>query len=256
MLFILSFSIFFVCLAAILLIPCVIPLWDSATAHSPSGKELNPSSQEDAVFQEVAPWYTIFTSSCVILLQDSAVVSGKASEIKAYWDNYNNKGLCLATSPNHPNYINAVDVLYFKSLADVWNKQLKLLSIIAESEPQSAYSAFVGGFKEKLTYFMRTTPPLGKSLKSLEDVIRFNFIPAITGGHLCSDNERILLFLPVTFGGVAIPLFHNDAKYVFENSRKLTSSLTQLIKDQYQIYSVNETEQKSIKLNIKINKEE
>ena len=146
--------------------------------------------------------------------------------------------------------------MYFKSLADVWNKQLKLLSIIAESEPQSAYSAFVGGFKEKLTYFMRTTPPLGKSLKSLEDVIRFNFIPAITGGHLCSDNERILLFLPVTFGGVAIPLFHNDAKYVFENSRKLTSSLTQLIKDQYQIYSVNETEQKSIKLNIKINKEE
>ena len=29
---------------------CVIPLWDSATAHSPSGKELNPSSQEDAHF--------------------------------------------------------------------------------------------------------------------------------------------------------------------------------------------------------------
>ena len=26
----------------------VIPLWDSATAHSPSGKELNPSPQEDA----------------------------------------------------------------------------------------------------------------------------------------------------------------------------------------------------------------
>ena len=146
--------------------------------------------------------------------------------------------------------------MYFKSLADVWNKQLKLLSIIAESEPQSAYSAFVGGFKEKLTYFMRTIPPLGRSLKSLEDVIRFNFIPAITGGHLCSDNERILLFLPVRFGGLAIPLFHNDAKYEYENSRKLTSSLTQLIKDQYQIYSVNETEQKSIKLNIKINKEE
>ena len=31
---------------------CVIPLWDSATAHSPSGKELNPSSQEDARFSE------------------------------------------------------------------------------------------------------------------------------------------------------------------------------------------------------------
>ena len=29
---------------------CVIPLWNSATAHSPSCKELNPSSQEDARF--------------------------------------------------------------------------------------------------------------------------------------------------------------------------------------------------------------
>ena len=45
-------------------------------------------------------------------------------------------------------------------------------------------------------------------------------------------------------------------KYEYENSRKLLSSLTQLIKDQYQIYSVNETEQKLIKLNIQRNKEE
>ena len=50
MMFILSFSIFFVCLAVIFLIPCIIPLWDSGTAHSPSGKELNPSSQEDVYF--------------------------------------------------------------------------------------------------------------------------------------------------------------------------------------------------------------
>ena len=97
---------------------------------------------------------------------------------------------------------------------------------------------------------------MGELLKQLEDVIRYNFIPAITGRHLCSDNDRILLSLPVKSGGLAIPLFHNDAKYEFQNYRKLKSSLTHLIKDQHQIYSVNETEQKSIKLNIKINKEE
>ena len=45
-------------------------------------------------------------------------------------------------------------------------------------------------------------------------------------------------------------MFHNDARHEYENSRKLTSLLTQLIKDQHQIYSVNETEQMSIKLNI------
>ena len=48
--FILSFSIFFVCLAVILHVLCVISLWDSATTYSPSGKKLNPSSQEDARF--------------------------------------------------------------------------------------------------------------------------------------------------------------------------------------------------------------
>ena len=35
---------------------CVIPLWDSATAHSPSGKELNPSCQEDARFSGRSTW--------------------------------------------------------------------------------------------------------------------------------------------------------------------------------------------------------
>ena len=129
------------------------------------------------------------------------------------------------------------------------------MSIVAELEPQSAYSAFVGGFKGKLTYFMRTIQSLGDLLKPLEDVIRFKYIPAITGRHLCLDNDRILLSLPVKFAGLAIPLFHNDAKYEHENSRKLTSSITQSIKDQYQIYSINETEQKSIKSNINVNKE-
>ena len=80
MMFILSFSIFFVCQAVILLIPCVMPLWDSATAHSPSGKELNPPLRKMPVFQGVVSWHTIFTSSCVIPLWDSATAhspSGK-----------------------------------------------------------------------------------------------------------------------------------------------------------------------------------
>ena len=148
----------------------------------------------------------------------------------------------------------AFKVSYAKSVVDDRIKQLKLLSIIAESESQSAYSAFVGGFERKLTYFMRTIPSLGELLKPLEDVIRINFISEITDGHLCSDTDiynHILLSLPVRFGGVAIPLFHNDAKYEYEKSRKLTSSLIQSIKNQYQIYSVNEKEQKSIKLNTK-----
>ena len=69
-----------------------------------------------------------------------------------------------------------------------------------------------------------------------------------------SDSDCILLSLPVRFSGLAIPQL--DVKYEYENSRKLILSLTQLIKDQCQIYSVNEAEQKSIKTNIKIDKKE
>ena len=46
--FILFFSVSFVCLVIILLILYIIPFWDPAPAHSPSGKEFNPSSREDA----------------------------------------------------------------------------------------------------------------------------------------------------------------------------------------------------------------
>ena len=101
----------------------------------------------------------------------------------------------------------------------------------------------MGGFKGKLTCFIRTIP----SLKRLEDVVSFNIIPAITGGNLCSDNDCALLSLSERFGELAIQLLQNDAKYEYENSRKLKSPRTKLIKGPYQIYSVNEMEQKSIK---------
>ena len=69
---------------------------------------------------------------------------------------------------------------------------------------------------------MNTIPLLGDFLSPLDDFIRFNLIPAITGEHLCSDNDRVLPTLPVRFGGLEVTLFHNDAKYEYENSRKLT----------------------------------
>ena len=72
------------------------------------------------------------------------------------------------------------------------------------------------------------------------------------------SNDCILLSLSLTmrFGGLAIALFKNDAKYEYETSRKLTLSLTQLIKGWYQIYPVNETKQKSFRTNVNIDKEE
>ena len=87
--FILFFFISFVCLVVILLILCIILLWDSTAAHSHSGEEFNLSSQEDPIFQGVAPRYKIFTSSCVIPLWDSATahsLSGKEVNLSSQED--------------------------------------------------------------------------------------------------------------------------------------------------------------------------
>ena len=40
--------------------------------------------------------------------------------------------------------------------------------------------------------------------QSLRDVINQTFIPALTGGKQCSEEERTLLFLPLRYGGLNI----------------------------------------------------
>ena len=218
-----------------------------------AGKVTEIRSYWDALLQ-IGPLFGYFpkpSKSYLIVKQQHhniALETFNDSEVKITTEGKRHLGAVIG-STSFKNY-------YSKSLVDEWIMQFKLLSKIAESEPQSAYAAFIGGFRGKLTYFMRTIPSLGELLKPLEDVIRFHFIPAITGGHLCSDNERRLLSLPIRFGGLAIPLFYNDAQYEYENSRKLTSSLARLIKEQNQVYTVNESDIKTIKANIKSEKEE
>ena len=82
--FILSFSIFFVCLAGILLVPCVIPLGTQQQLTHPPVNSSTLRLRKIPVFQGVAPWHTIFTSSCVIPLWNSTTAhssSGKSSTL-------------------------------------------------------------------------------------------------------------------------------------------------------------------------------
>ena len=65
-----------------------------------------------------------------------------------------------------------------------------MLSKIAEIQPQAAYSAYINGFQHKFNYFVRTISDIKELLQPIEDIIKKVFIPAITGGHYCSDNER------------------------------------------------------------------
>ena len=126
------------------------------------------------------------------------------------------------------------------------------MSTITESETTSSILSFLGGVK--FVYFVITIPELGELLKPL-DVIRLKFIPSITCGHICSVDERKLLSLPTRYGGLAIPLFHEIASFEYENSNKLTTSLSQLIKDQSKVYHVNEIDQRKVKSDIRSERE-
>ena len=110
--------------------------------------------------------------------------------------------------------------------------QLKLLSKIAEIEPQAAYCAFVTGFKSKLTFLLRTIPNIQNLLQPLEHTIRHEFIPAVTGGHLCSDNERELLSLPTRFGGLNISIFPEESQFEYDYSKSVTKTLVDSIVNQ------------------------
>ena len=72
---------------------------------------------------------------------------------------------------------------------------------------------------------MRTIPGISQFLYPLEETARNKFIPAIRGGHICSNNERRLLSLPTRYGGLAISIFFELTEIEFENYCKITSQL-------------------------------
>ena len=63
-----------------------------------------------------------------------------------------------------------------------------------------------------------------------------NFIPAITGGYICSEHDQILLSLLTRFGELGITIFYEIVCFEYENLRKLTSC-SELIKEQSLMYS-------------------
>ena len=74
--------------------------------------------------------------------------------------------------------------------------QLKILSNIAETQPQAAYSAHTFGFKRKFRFFLRIVHDIANYLLPTDETLRSRFMPAIKEDDICSDAERALLGLP------------------------------------------------------------
>ena len=115
---------------------------------------------------------------------------------------------------------------YVNGLVWQWCFQLKVLCYVAKSKPQAAYVAFVSGFKHKLTYHIRTIPDMHQYLTPFDLILDTIFIPAITDGHHCSVDERLLLSLPPKKGSLSIHIFTTWSMTEFSNSQKVTSNLS------------------------------
>ena len=121
---------------------------------------------------------------------------------------------------------------YVSEKVQQWSKELKLLSAIAITKPHAAFAAYTHGLASKWSYLCRTTPFISPHLKVLEDVLRTEFIPNLTGRPPPNDVERKLLALPARLGGLGIsdPSLNSDD--AFKASLLVTAPLRKLIQKQ------------------------
>ncbi|XP_066919036.1 uncharacterized protein [Clytia hemisphaerica] len=114
---------------------------------------------------------------------------------------------------------------YCKEIVDKWCKELTLLSEIAVTQPQSAYTCYTSGYQHRFSYFLRTIPEMENYLTPIETIVRHQLIPAITGGKIVNDLERDLLSLPPRLGGLGLKNVCEIAPIEHENSRQFTKHL-------------------------------
>ncbi|XP_066921132.1 uncharacterized protein [Clytia hemisphaerica] len=140
-------------------------------------------------------------------------------------------GAVIGTDENKRNYIN--------EKISKWKDEIILLADIAATYPQSAYAAYVTSYQHKLTYFLRTIPGISEEIKQVDEVVRHRLIPALVGGHIINDKERIMLSLPPRLGGLGLKIFEEEAESNFQDSMNATTTL------QNQILGSNDENQKS-----------
>ena len=112
---------------------------------------------------------------------------------------------------------------FIKNLVRQWVNELRVLTKIAKSEPQAAYSNFTNSLRQKWNFAMRTIPGLENYLLPLEDVIRKEFLPDLLGCPI-KPEIRELILLPTRLGGMGIISPIKAAVDEFKNSVCLTNS--------------------------------
>ncbi len=136
-----------------------------------------------------------------------------------------------------------------------WVKDIEELSIIAEEEPQAAFSAFNTAIVHRWTFLQRTVEGISEYFVPLEEAIREKLIPVLVGRPV-SDIEREMLSFPYRYGGLGIQNPVETADREYTTSVKITEGLTKLIIDQnMDISQYDEEQTKATKKNLKAERE-
>ena len=121
-----------------------------------------------------------------------------------------------------------------------WEEDIKALSIIAATEPQAAYSAFMYGTSKRWLFVARTTPKVAEGFRRLDWLINETFVPAIVGKEYITDLMKDVFTLQAKQGGLGITNMSQTAELEYENSLIMTEQLTKLIYEQTDIMTLDQ----------------
>ena len=155
-------------------------LWDTLVFHGPDfGYFVNPSKTSLIVKEGH---------------QLDAIACFESTNVKITTDGKSHLGAALGTEE----FINE----FVEDKVQRWVEEVKLLSVIAQTQPHAAYSAYIHSLSCKWTYLCRTVPNIEKLVQPLEDAIRRHFLPVLTGRVPPNELERNLFALPCHLGGL------------------------------------------------------
>ena len=109
--------------------------------------------------------------------------------------------------------------------------ELRRLSKIAKSQPQTAYTAFIHRQQGKFHYFMRTIPKIHERMLKVDEKIENVLLPSLLVEEV-TNSEKLLYSLPVRMGGLGISNFSEKCNHDHDASKKVSKPLTNLITQQ------------------------
>ena len=131
-----------------------------------------------------------------------------------------------------------------------WKAEIGHLSSFAKSEPHAAYAALTHGLMSHWMFSLCSIEGIAHLMQPMEDAIRLQLLPAITGRDALTDDERDLLALPARLGGIGVrnPTTHTE-EHNF--SQRLSAPLTTLIVQQSEDLGGAQKQQQAIKLTLR-----